>query len=332
MRTSAMIAQTILLTLFLVWTPRLFAADNAKVYAAYLKGLMAERYDDQDKAAKEFAKAGRAASSATVDLKLAVSYIKSGDDTKAKEVLASMSGADAANTDAYLLLILMYSAKGESEKANALYAEMTEKLYVQDKGNAKIAESLAQIRFHEKKFDEARGIYEDLVARQPQDQDALFWLGYLYDETGKRDKAIETWERLLKINPAHSDALNSLGYVFAEKGVALQKAEEYILAALAQKPDSPAYLDSLGWVQYKQGRYTQAQETIGKAVALLKDPVIFDHLGDVYAACGEKAKAVDAWTKALGTDNDNAKLREKIRKMDYVDPAGKVGGAQEKSR
>jgi len=296
---------TVLTAIMTVYTPSVFAEDNAKVYGAYLKGLMAEKYDDSEKAVKEFTKAGHSSTSPTLDLKLAVSYIKTGADAKASEILSSMSDADVTNTDAYLLLILMYSAKGESEKANKLYAEMTEKMYAKDKGNEKLAESLAQIRFHEKKFDEALAIYKDLSTRKPDNQDALFWLGYLYEETGKRDKAVGTWEALLRINPQHGDALNSLGYVFAEKGIALQKAEEYILAALKQKPDSPAYLDSLGWVCFKQGRLEEARAHIEKAVSILKDPVIQEHLTTVL---------------------------ENIRKNSHVDPAGKSGGAEEKSR
>src|SRR5262249_57675543 len=65
--------------------------------------------------------------------------------------------------------------------------------------------------------------------------------------------------------------------------------------------DNGAYLDSLGWVLYKQKKYKEAKEILLKAVEDKESQhiEIYDHLGDVYIALGDKAKAVEAWQKGL---------------------------------
>jgi predicted Zn-dependent protease len=60
-----------------------------------------------------------------------------------------------------------------------------------------------------------------------------------------------------------------------------------------------AYRDSLGWVLYRLGRYTAAVAEL-KIAAAAEDPdgVIFDHLADALSKAGDKAAALEAWTKA----------------------------------
>ena len=42
------------------------------------------------------------------------------------------------------------------------------------------------------------------------------------------------------------------------------------------------------------------------------DPVVYEHLGDAYAATGDTAKALEAWKKALAVDTENKLLAAKI--------------------
>ena len=67
--------------------------------------------------------------------------------------------------------------------------------------------------------------------------------------------------------------------------------------------DNAAYLDSLGWVLFKQKKYKEAKKWLEEAV---KDKdgqhiEIFDHLGDVHMALGEKTEAIAAWKKGIET-------------------------------
>jgi hypothetical protein len=42
------------------------------------------------------------------------------------------------------------------------------------------------------------------------------------------------------------------------------------------------------------------------------DPVVFEHLGDVYLKVNRVAKAVESWRRALSLDPQNRKIADKI--------------------
>ncbi len=52
---------------------------------------------------------------------------------------------------------------------------------------------------------------------------------------------------------------------------------------MALKPENGYYVDSLGWAFYKSGLLVEALTEIKRAVALVgDDPVIYEHLGEIY--------------------------------------------------
>ena len=62
-----------------------------------------------------------------------------------------------------------------------------------------------------------------------------------------------------------------------------------IQKALKKSPSNGAYLDSLGWAYFKQGKLNDALKQLEKAVSYLPDSVeIQDHLGEVYLKKGLK--------------------------------------------
>ena len=87
-------------------------------------------------------------------------------------------------------------------------------------------------------------------------------------------------------------ALNDLGYIWADQNVRLQRAHRMIRQAVEEDPQNAAYRDSLGWVLYRLGRPEEALVELEKAAADGEpDPVILDHLGDVYHATNQPQKA-----------------------------------------
>jgi len=95
--------------------------------------------------------------------------------------------------------------------------------------------------------------------------------------------------------------------------VNLDEARDLIRKALKVDPDNSAYLDSMGWVLYKQHRPGEALGYILKAIQLSKpeDAILYDHLGDVYQAMGEAGKAREAWQKSLSLEA-NEEVRKKL--------------------
>jgi Tfp pilus assembly protein PilF len=102
--------------------------------------------------------------------------------------------------------------------------------------------------------------------------------------------------------------------MWADRGENLDEAEVLIRRALELDPGNGAYMDSLGWVFYRQGRHEEALVELLRASEALEepDPVVFDHIGDVYGKLGQTAKAVLYWHKALQLDPKNQTITEKL--------------------
>ena len=140
----------------------------------------------------------------------------------------------------------------------------------------------------------------------------LFALGAAYEQNGQVEQGVSTFEEIIARDSDYAQALNYLGYMLADRGLRLEYAHDLIERAVTLAPDNAAYLDSYGWVFYRLGKYNQALVHLKKAVALDSDPVIFDHLGDVYRAVGNLKEARAWWQKALEMDPDNDEVRQKL--------------------
>jgi tetratricopeptide (TPR) repeat protein len=128
---------------------------------------------------------------------------------------------------------------------------------------------------------------------------------------------------------------NDLGYLYADQGKNLEKAEAMIRKAVQEEPDRSAYLDSLGWVLFKRGRFKEAVDPLEKAVQHLDggDATIYEHLGDVYFQLQEMAKARAAWeeaekaaVKAVPTDRRLTEIRKKLESLQKLGASPKPDG------
>ena len=109
------------------------------------------------------------------------------------------------------------------------------------------------------------------------------------------------------------DAYNALGYLYAEQGIRLDEAAALVRRALKSAPTSGAYLDSLGFIYFKQGKLEAAIENLELANDYLPDtPEILSHLADAYLQKGLKEKALQTLEHAIRLEPDNPELRQKL--------------------
>ena len=172
-----------------------------------------------------------------------------------------------------------------------------------------------------KHFQESVTTFEEaLHESQSQDQDIAtgrfyFEYGAAAERAGLIQKAVDLFKQSIAIDPDNAaEAYNYLGYMWADQNTHLEEAEEYIKRAVAADPDNGAYLDSLGWLHYRQGKYEQAIAELLNAAGVLKDddPTVFEHIGDTYAAMNDLPKALVYWEKALSLDATNKQLAAKV--------------------
>jgi tetratricopeptide (TPR) repeat protein len=142
-------------------------------------------------------------------------------------------------------------------------------------------------------------------------------LSALHSTAQQYDKAEEQLLLILKDDPDDATANNDLGYLWADQNKKLDEAEKRIRRALEldkrqrnsltrvgldSDRDNAAFIDSLGWVLFRKGDWQGARRELEKAVSLPvgdDDPVVWDHLGDVYFRSQEVDKAGRSWRKAI---------------------------------
>lgn len=157
----------------------------------------------------------------------------------------------------------------------------------------------------------------ELLARNGEtnrlDAGFFFQIGVAHERVGKREPAAQYFEKSIALDPNNADALNYLGYMWAEQGANLPRAKELIQRALKLEPENEAILDSMGWVLFKQGDAQAALPYLEKSAARLKEPdaTVYDHLGDVFAALNQLDKAREAWAKSLAAEPNDV-VRQKL--------------------
>ena len=94
--------------------------------------------------------------------------------------------------------------------------------------------------------------------------------------------AIEFYEKALDLDKDNATALNSLGYVLADTGLDKLKGLRLCRKAVERNPRNPAYLDSLGWAYYKNGKRKEAGIWLTQAKEIApQDADIKKHYGIV---------------------------------------------------
>jgi tetratricopeptide (TPR) repeat protein len=142
-----------------------------------------------------------------------------------------------------------------------------------------------------------------------------FDYGVAAEQAGLYDKAADLFKKSIALDPANSaETFNYLGYMWAEQNMHLDEAGEMIKRALQLDPNNGAFLDSLGWVEFRQGRFEQALSDLLRAADNMPkdDPVVFEHIGDTYSKLNRIPQALEAWQKAMLLDPKNKKVAEKI--------------------
>lgn len=159
----------------------------------------------------------------------------------------------------------------------------------------------------------------------------------LYVDMNKVDKAADILKALIKDEPERATYYNDLGFIWADAGKNLDEAEKMIRKAIeldaaerkklledgkiteeVVKQENAAYVDSLGWVLYKAGKYEEALKLLLQAS---KDPdegnhvEIWDHVADCQLALGQTKEAAETWAKALklaDVSHRDAERRKKV--------------------
>ena len=286
---------------------------------------------------KKYAEAEKACSE-IIDhdiLRATIQELASDSSAEAKKELQSIERFLSAVIEEMIMTI---ARQGNTDRA----IELVDRVLKKDPNSWLALDLKARVYLAADKSDQAVKIYEDELERIKNDknldedkkdslsEDIRYSLSGLYVDLNQVDKAAEQLKALLKKSPNSPRYNNDLGYIWADHDMNLAESEKLIRKAIdeerklrrkakvkpEQDKDNAAYLDSLGWVLFKQKKYQEAKKYLQEAVEQEegKHIEILDHLGEVLLALGQKSEAVATWKKGVTLAGDTQ--REQKRKTE----------------
>jgi tetratricopeptide (TPR) repeat protein len=190
---------------------------------------------------------------------------------------------------AQLLLGEVYSMQKKFAEAESIFRKVIQ-------ANPKVSAAYGDLAKLHLSRDDPKAAIQTLqqgLAAMPGDGGMSAFLAEIYQRTGEVDKAIAIYEGMLRANPNAEVVANNLASLLTDsKGdkASLDRALE--LAKRFESSSKVGFMDTLGWVYYKQGQYDKAMPFFQKAVERMPQAAIFQyHLGMVLYKKGDVAGA-----------------------------------------
>ncbi len=129
------------------------------------------------------------------------------------------------------------------------------------------------------------------------------------------DAAVALFRQLAEENPEEWELVNAYAYTLVDYTDRLEEAEPLLLKVVEADPDNAAFLDSLGWLRYRQGKLEAALQILEKAWKLDPDPEIAAHLGEVLWKLGQRERARQVWNQAREKHPKNRTLARTVQRF-----------------
>jgi tetratricopeptide (TPR) repeat protein/predicted Ser/Thr protein kinase len=154
------------------------------------------------------------------------------------------------------------------------------------------------------KFDQALEKYRKIAVMYPEEKDAYFFLGEIFnDKMLDQAEAIRCLKKAVAIDPNYKRAYNSLAYVYNFAGD-FEKSIWALNHYIALAPDEPNAYDTRGDVYAQNGQLDAAIESVKKAVAIKPDFYLaVERLGYLHMFKQEYAEAEKYFKKLVAADN-----------------------------
>jgi tetratricopeptide (TPR) repeat protein len=184
-----------------------------------------------------------------------------------------------------------------------------------DAEQVQIIQAKAQILRDANLSQQAFALLGSDLKRFPDNTDLLYDYAMAAEKIGDLKNMERTLRRIITLDPGKQHAYNALGYSLAERNTRLREAHSLIEKALKIAPEDPFIIDSMGWVQFRQGKLKEAEELLRRAYGIRADPEIAMHLGEVLWNRGRKGEALQLWRDALAKDPQNEALKSTLTRL-----------------
>ena len=200
------------------------------------------------------------------------------------------------------------------EKAQQYLAEFRSRLNTPDE-IVQVYLVEGQLLHEQELYVIAIDLYSEGLQKYPGHRDLLYARALMAEEIDRIDLLESDLRAILSEDPDNASALNALGYTLADHNSRIDEALKYIERALEIRPDDPAVIDSMGWVQFRLGNYEQAEQYLRRAYQLLEDAEIGGHLVELFWAQGDHDSAQKMMQEVLERFPDEEYLLELQKKF-----------------
>jgi predicted TPR repeat methyltransferase len=154
-------------------------------------------------------------------------------------------------------------------------------------------------------LDEARILYQRILAVIPDHPDALHFFGVLQHQRGRSEEAIRLIQQSLLVAPEYTDAHNNLGNIYRELD-RLSDAERCYRQVIALNPEHAGAYNNLGTVLRAKGAVSDAEAAYQQSITLDPDAFSpFENMGNLLSRQGKVKEAVAYYSQAIVLNPDH---------------------------
>ena len=281
-------------------------------------------------------------------IELGFSYFGTGEKKSALEAFQKAVAAEPKLPIPYEILANAYVYAGDQSSAIATW----QRLQAVAPDNPEIAPNLGELYLAQKRYKEAIENLELAAKTDPSNAVGQFSLGTALLRSGEKDRGIATLHKALELESG-TEMLNDVAYEMADENTNLTESLELSQRSIkeveekTQKLDLEdlnwkdlrlpmqlgAYWDTLGWIYYRSGDLSKAEDYLNAAFHLRPDGLVGDHLGQVYEKEKKLAEAVHMYSLALEVNPKMEETSERMRKLAHVRlPSNRMSAEEELSR
>lgn len=172
--------------------------------------------------------------------------------------------------------------------------------------------------FDEKKYDEARAVFEKILAENPDAYPIWKNVGNCYFAQEKYDLAEQAYMKILEKDPDNTDAMIAIGNTYQNRGQT-EKAFEWYGKVDVNKISDPVVIYNIGTIYYNSGQFKEALVYYQKAVE--KDKNFTDaiyQLGLTYLNLQKNKEAIETFEKYLKIDPDSSRAEQVKAFLNYL--------------
>lgn len=166
-------------------------------------------------------------------------------------------------------------------------------------------------------YNDAAEQFKAIIDSFKATPDEIFYYATSLELAGRRLEAINELDRAIDEGIDDAKFKNFLGYILADENIRLDEAKSLILEALAEDSTNEAYIDSYGWLKFREGDYDSALYFVKKSVKdENNDAEILYHLGEINISLNNIEIGRKCIWNSLQINPHNDKIMRRFKQID----------------